>query len=405
METLSGKLLTALLSLFLLLYVGYQGYRYYYSPIKTETVLGYTVQDTRRVKGLIVRDEAVLQQQPDGVVAYYNDDGVKVARGTPVAEVYANAEDVTNKRRAKELETELAHLKGIQNPGNNYYLNSEAISKQINENLYDVIATNESRNVLEISSQKAELLTNLNKKQLATGVITDFSQKIAALENEKEQLESTVSGSSQVITAEAVGYFSSYSDGLEGALTTEAVAGMSVEQLQGYIDAEYEQDSTKLGKLISQKTWYFITLIPADEAESLREDTKLKIDFGITSFREVPAVITELRHDEGEKNVIAVMSCDYMCPQLTRLRNPWVQLNFEVYTGLKIPSQAVRFVNNQRGVYVNTGSEIRFKTIDVIYEGTGYVLSAIDEAKEEQVQWFEDIVVKGTNLEDGKAIE
>lgn len=401
METLSGKILTALLSLFLLIYVGYQGYRYFYSPIKTETVLGYTVQDTKRVKGLIVRDEKVMDTENEGVVAYFNDNGVKVSYGSPIAEVYADAQSVTDKRRVKALNEELTQLKSIQNPGNNYYLNQEAISKEINESLYAVITTNETKNVLDIAQQKANLVTNLNKRQLATGVVTDFSVKIAELESEKEQLEDTALGSSQIITASEVGYFSSYVDGMEAALTTEKAAQLTPDELRELVNTTYEQDSTKFGKIIKQKPWCFVIALSADEAEKLKIDDTLNIDFGIVAYNDVPAVITDIRRGESGDAVV-VMECDYMCPQLTRLRNPTVQLNFKVYTGLKIPSQAVRFVNNERGVYVNTGSEIKFKSLDVIYEGTGYVLSAIDEFNEGQVQWFDDIVVKGTDLEDGK---
>ena len=401
METLSGKILTALLSLFLLIYVGYQGYRYVYSPIKTETVLGYTVQDTKRVKGLIVRDEVVMEQQNKGVVSYFNDDGAKVSYGSPIAEVYANAQDITDKRHVELLESQIIQLKNVQNPGNNYYLNSEAISKEINESLYSVIATNETRDVLDIAQQKASLTTNLNKRQLATGVVHDFSGKIAELEQQMSELENTVLGTSQTVVSNEVGYFSSYVDGMESTLTTGIIPEMSAEELQGYIEQNYEQDNTKLGKIISQKAWSFVVTLTPDEAERLKEDDTLSIDFGIPSYTDVPAVITEIRR-EGEGNAIVVMQCSYMCPQLTRLRNPTVQLNFKLYTGLKIPSQAVRFLDNKRGVYVNTGSEIRFKTLDVIHEGTGYVLSAIDEDNDAQVQWFDDIVVKGTDLEDGK---
>ncbi|MBC8545398.1 hypothetical protein H8711_00410 [Clostridiaceae bacterium NSJ-31] len=405
METLSGKILTALMALFLLIYVGYQGYRYYYSPIKTETVLGYTVQDTLRVKGLLVRDEQPVEGGSSGVVAYFGEDGMKVTYGTPIAEIYATKEDVTNKRRIQSLEEELNQLEAIQKPGNNYFLNSEAISKQINENLYAIIDCNESRDLLESAEDKAELLTNLNKRQLATGAVSNFSSKIDRLEREKSQLEQSVSGGSQVITSDRVGYFSSYVDGMEQELTVDELDVLTVDQVQGYIDGKYEQESSELGKIISFNAWYFVALIPEDEAVTWKEGEKLSIDFSIPDFREVPAVIQSIRVPEGEKQAIVTFQCSYMCPQLTRLRNPSVQLNFGMYTGLKIPDQAVRFVDGERGVYVNTGSEIKFKTIDVIYEGAGFVLSAIDEYNQNQVQWFDDIVVKGTDLQDGKPVD
>ncbi|MEG0273232.1 MAG: HlyD family efflux transporter periplasmic adaptor subunit [Hydrogenoanaerobacterium sp.] len=401
METLSGKILTALLSFFLLIYVGYQGYRYYYTPIKTETVLGYTVQDTKRVKGLIVRDETPLQEKTEGVVAYLTDDGSKVTYGSPLAEIYADAQGITDKRRVKALEDQIIQLKSIQNPGNNYYLNSEAISKEINESLYAVIKTSETRDVLDISAEKAGLVTNLNKRQLATGAVDNFDEKIAMLETEKLQLESTVLGSSEMVKSKEVGYFSSYVDNMESTFTTDIANQITADELNEFLNNTYEQDSTILGKIIKQKAWCFMVPLSPDEAEKLKVGETLSIDFGIVSYNDVPAIITDI-HRAEKGDAVVIMECNYMCPQLTRLRNPTVQLNFNVYTGLKIPSQAVRFVDNQRGVYVNTGSELRFKTLDIIYEGTGYLLSAINEDNEDQVQWFDDIVVKGTDLQDGK---
>ena len=43
---------------------------------------------------------------------------------------------------------------------------------------------------------------------------------------------------------------------------------------------------------------------------------------------------------------------------------------------MRVPREAIRFVNDVKGVYVIVGERTEFKKLDVIYEGDDYVLSA-----------------------------
>lgn len=70
---------------FLVVYVGYQVYRYMYSPIKTEPVQQYTIDETVYAQGIVIRDEIPVEGVTSGVVSYFYDDGVRVITGTPVA--------------------------------------------------------------------------------------------------------------------------------------------------------------------------------------------------------------------------------------------------------------------------------------------------------------------------------
>ena len=60
MNNLSGKILAVVLSFFLVVYVGYQVYRYMYSPIKTEPVQQYTIDET--VYEMCIRDSLIPVQ-------------------------------------------------------------------------------------------------------------------------------------------------------------------------------------------------------------------------------------------------------------------------------------------------------------------------------------------------------
>ena len=94
MNNISGKILAVILSLFLVIYVGYQVFRYLYSPLKTESVQQYTIEETVYAKGIAIRDEVPVEGVSSGIVSYFYDDGVRVITGTPVAEVHSSWQSV-----------------------------------------------------------------------------------------------------------------------------------------------------------------------------------------------------------------------------------------------------------------------------------------------------------------------
>ena len=110
MNSLSGKILAVVMSLFLVVYVGYQVYRYMYSPIKTEPVQQYVIDDTVYAQGIAIRDEIPVEGVSSGVVSYFYDDGVRVITGTSVAEVHANRQSVQNKHRVERIDDEIERL-------------------------------------------------------------------------------------------------------------------------------------------------------------------------------------------------------------------------------------------------------------------------------------------------------
>ena len=84
------------------------------------------------------------------------------------------------------------------------------------------------------------------------------------------------------------------------------------------------------------------------------------------------------------------------------------------YSGLKVPREAIRFVDldeelydekgnksegivNTKGVYILKGEQVDFKKIDVIYEGSDYVLSAEHTGDSDYLSLYDDIIIEGVD--------
>ena len=55
-------IITLVLILFVIIYAGYQLFTFLYSPYETETAFTYTVADSFSTSGILVRDEAPLEE-------------------------------------------------------------------------------------------------------------------------------------------------------------------------------------------------------------------------------------------------------------------------------------------------------------------------------------------------------
>jgi hypothetical protein len=79
------------------------------------------------------------------------------------------------------------------------------------------------------------------------------------------------------------------------------------------------------------------------------------------------------------------------------------------YTGIRIPQSAVAFRENEegvteRGVYVRNGSVIQFRRINMLRSEDGFVIAANTTGERGWLQLYDELVVQGRNLYDGKIV-
>ena len=74
------------------------------------------------------------------------------------------------------------------------------------------------------------------------------------------------------------------------------------------------------------------------------------------------------------------------------------------YEGIRVPSTALRVVDSVTGVYVVSGMEAKFVAIDIIHSTEDYSICAPNTSDSSKLRLYDEIIVKGKNLYDGKII-
>ena len=378
----------------------------------TVSALTASAVSSKEYKGVFIRDEEILLYSGNGVLSYNVSDGGKVGSGTVIAEAYPDDEQLGIKREKAKLNKELNILQKIQNPGTLESAQPAGLSDSISESYRSLIYFRDMGDYDALSTVKDDLLVELSTYQIITDEVQDFSQKISDIKTEIEKLDARSVVSKELITAPRSAYFASYCDGYEDKLSSENLGDITVAMINEVTDRRSTAPNA-VGKLIDGYGWYLAVAADNSKKEyAIGDKVKLRFDSSADAY---PAVITDIRDEKSGKSVI-IISCDKFNYELVQHRTEKVDIIKGEFTGLRIPREAIRFkdmtdtytddkgneqtrISTWKGVYIRKGEQVLFKKIDVIYEGSDYVLSRIN-SDDEYVELYDDIMIEGVDKDE-----
>lgn len=378
----------------------------------TESALMADATASAEFTGVFIRDEQPLSFSGNGVISYNVSDGGRVGNGTVIAEVYPSDEQIKVNREIESLQKELDILNKIQNPGTLESAQPSNLSENIEEAYRNLIYCRDTCDYESIKTEKDDLLVLLSTYQIVTDDTVDFTQKISDINSRLSQLQLNSIAPVETITADRSAYFVSYCDGYESVLTKENISSITAQQLSGITDTT-DASPTTVGKLIDGYEWYLAGIVNNTNKEyNVGEYVTLQFESASDQFK---AQIVDVKDDGDPSQSVIVVSCDQFNYSLVQHRCEKVELIKGNYSGLKVPREAIRFqaisesvtdeetgltsivMTNYKGVNILEGEQVEFKKIDVIYEGSDYVLSAVKDDDSSYLALYDDIMIEGVS--------
>ena len=389
----------------LLFYGGYQLYRSVFATIQTEQAAAYSVYESIDAQGLVFRSETVIPPTDTGTVYYTIENGTRVAKGGVIARVYASEHDGVNEQRIEALDTQIAALKAIQADRSSSHLNLNMINTQINSAVAELVQQVDGYSMdAGADGMHARLLSALSKKQIVTGGNVDLSTTITRLEQEKQELAASYKQALRTVTAPVAGYFADETDGYEAMLAHVEPTELTAAQLQEYLESDAPAPQSSSGKIVSGYEWYFACFVPDSYYNTLSVGKELSLRMSFVTDEEIPVTVAAGSRAENGRMAV-VFRCAYMSESLSTIRKENVQILLVKHTGLKVPKRAIVIDDTmQAGVYIRYGNIVSFRKIDQIYsEPADYVICKETDEKG-YLHIYDDIIVGGRGLYDGKII-
>mgnify|MGYP000181172450 FL=1 len=376
----------------------------------TETADEVVEQEKLELKAFLVRDEEYINQKTTGTVVPLIKDGMRVASGDAVARVCASDEDAANVSALLEAKESLARYQEISEQTELNALDMEKLNKTIDASFTELVRTSNSGDFSELSRNIEELENKLASKQILKDGTIDLTAKFNELNSKIQTLESKSINTSDVL-APLSGYYISNLDGYENAMDYNKISDLTVSEAEKLFEKKPGDVSGQMGKIVGSYKWYLVTVMDSKYSLLMSEGEKMKINMPYYGFKNVEVVVEKISTTQNDKVAVA-FSCNMMNETYANMRTEDIELVFKEYTGYKINSSAIRREKDEKGkevdvVYILRGDIMNARVIDIIYDAGDYVIVS-EESKATSdyrpIKRYDEVIVKGRNLSDGKSI-
>lgn len=405
------RLLVILVSLLLLVYIGYQAYLVAYEPYETVVVKQGTYTKELELDGFFVRDEAALTTEKSGVIGYPYENGEKVPISAEVACVYSNEADLHVLQKIELLTQQRDILKQIQSSTGGDGLKIDLVKRQLADAKFSLMRAVDTGNLSKLDSLRSEIFLCLNRYALCVGEDLKLDDAIVQVESEIASLQSQVPDSVATVTAGQSGYFCNVTDGLEERFSLSALDSLTIADAQSMLKTEFPQVSDKtIGKIAYTNQWRFVAVIPSTEASSFKEGNVMTLRFTAASVKSASATVERiLTEEEAEKAVVIFSGMDMDSDFLTmRFETPRVLISS--YSGIVIPKEAIRIRTTtddegnavqEKVVYAMFGKSARVRSLDIVYEDDDVIISSAT-GQSGYISAYDQVIIKGKELNDAE---
>ena len=399
----------AVLTVFLIFYFCYHLFNGFAPEITTEMAKEASAQDTLTLEGYLFRDEEVVYSSFGGTVNYAVADGERVGIGDVLARAYAASDDGRIRRRTAEIGEQIKLLES-SNIGEGVVISdTSATDAKIDSLLYS-LRDDLAEGQFDYARRELDgLLIQLNKREIITGKVQNYNDRIAALETEKAALTARLSGNVQEITGPRSGYFFYGVDGYERLFDADALGTMTLDDFAALRSAQPEAvPAGAVGKLLDNYTWY--VAVPAERAlldrfdEGVRYRLTFPYNYNLTLDMTLERAVTEHEREDA----VLIFACTSMPEGFSYLRVQNVEITMRAQSGILVPEEAVRIVDGVTGVYVLHGGKVEFRRIVILLQRDGdCIVDATLEAGKDEIPFLavhEHIITAGKDLYDGKVL-
>lgn len=398
------QITSVVLSIIVISYIVYNAFAYSYSPIDTQRLTEETtIEETIDFKGFALRDEKIIDTSASGTVIPLAHDGKRVANGDDIAVVCQNDDQAAAYTKLESLKHELERYKNINDPDGTQELSADKLNTKISDAYDDIMDAVTTGAYDELPDALTAYADKCATKQILTDGSIDLSAKLTSLENEIAALTAQNINYSSV-KAPKSGYYINTIDGYESALSYKDALSLTSQQIESALNAEPAAVSgNSLGKIVESYKWYIVGETESQNSSYFKNGAKITVNFPKEGVNHV-TMLVEKADTQGDKMTV-VLSCSLMDETFANMRTEDMQIVTKSHTGYRVPSNVIRFdEDNNTGIYVLRGKIITFIPVEIIYTENDFAIISSSSSNGKSVRLYDEVIIKGKDLEDGKVI-
>ncbi len=407
-KKITGKTYLLCLFLIFIVYMGVNLMIHSGGSMTTYMAREGEMSESFMVDGYIFKDQTVINATTSGYIECVLGESGRVNKGGIVAYIYENEVPIQEKNRIKEIDEKIKDLKENDRSMSASENDSVRLEQDISKVVFEIPTFVRDADIAALNSARKNLDSIVNARGKISGTGKSNSKLIAELTAEKAALESKYDMSKAVIKTDVAGSFTARVDGLEAVLDDEKIESIT----QGYLkdiklskseksEDTFVESGNPIGKIVDTYTWYMAAVIDKDIADTLSVGDSIRLKFLDSSDNIINGSIYKITDEDDKKAVLIVKSSGYV-DNLYSISFAKIDVIRKVHEGMKVPSKSVRVKDGKKGVYIVSGDKIKFRDAQVYYMDDEWAI--ISQEEKNGIKLYDDVVVSGSNIYEGKVV-
>lgn len=376
--------------------------------IDTLVVSNEKIEEYITTKGLLIRDEYIINSTMTGNIEAYFKEGDKVKNLDKVAYVYNDNIDEENFKELENLEEEVIQIEEGQS--SIIKADVDKVNKKIEKNK-DNIQTKLIQGKLGISKEVVELEEHIKDKNKL--LKSDLNSKpIINKKEEINKLNNKIEKNSDILQTNRSGIISYKFDGNESKYNIGNISELTIDDIEytenEYIDILNEgviKHGQPIARIINNIKQYLAIVVEENEIMNFKENNSVIIR---DKNNQINAKVHNI-YTKNDKNVV-VFEISEQNIEINDTRVAEFDIIYKSIEGIKIPKSSIVKKDNVEGVYIvsETGSAKFIEIKGTSYENEEFIV--IDYYKNEiegvkTIDIYDEIILEPKKVKNGFAVK
>ncbi len=381
------------------------------SNMKTTIVQRGTEEETVSARGYIFRTATVIQSPADGYLLCEVAEDSRVKKGEGVVSVYKNEINYNANSELRAIDEKIKRLSENSTSLDVFSNDPVRIEQNISEKLRGIHKLGYSKDARSVAEICNSVNVLISKKRIISGeAVPDGSRELEELKAQKAKIESANNVDRELVHSPVAGAFTAVVDGLEEQMSIDRISDVTPSYLKE-LDKLSSENMVKdrvsagdpIGKIVNNYQWYVAVVVPEDTANEMRVGDSVGIRFKAVGGEAVSGSIARISAVENKKAAVVISSNKYIDSVYSTSKTD-VEIVRNSYEGFRIPSKSIRIINKEKGVYVIRNDAARFVPVETKYTGGDWVIVSERIEGGETLKLYDELIVNGRDLYDGKDV-
>lgn len=379
---LTATLLWIVLGAVLTFYVIYHLVSGFSPLLSVETATVVSESHYTSFDAYVIRNDSPISSDFTGYRDYSVQDGGYVGTEQALAKVYSvEQEEVSKKlaeidRRIDLLEEYAVRLNSSE------IINVRNLIKSRYQSVTDALSAGKVADARETARELAEnmyMLEELNSGTNAEEKVIAAKAKISELKAERTSLCNRLGAYDEVMSSET-GYFFRSENGSCSVYSCDNIDKISLNAMRHLLNGETTQGGNVGSFMKLGVSWYIAVPTDMNVASGFREGRT----YSLTMGEELSARLERIITDSADTGAVLVFSCDRIIPGFDWTAKQKVSIKTAEYSGYRVRTEAIRSKNGETGVLIVSGSRVKWREVEVLYDNGLYSIVAPQSAVAEE---------------------